>query len=552
MKAIGRWEWRWVLAVAVLAVGLSTIPYVYASLITPSGLHFSGLLINVLDGYSYLAKMQQGAHGEWLFHLPFTPEPHQGGLIYTFYLGLGHLAATLSLPLVLTFHLARIAAGLGLLLVGYVFIAHFSDDVRERRVTFVLLAFSSGLGWLVAASGEPSVDLTIPEAITFYSLAVNPHFPLALALLLVTFLGILAPLPGGRGLDTGRAALLVLAPLALVAIQPFMFITLVGVLGLYLAWRWLVERPYPLSLFHEGKGEWGVRVEVGRAALALAAATPVVLYDYWLLTTNPAMRVWTAQNATPSPPPWDYLLGYGLLLALAVPGAWRGLRRGDPFAVLKAGSGTRFLVAWVAATVLLLYAPFALQRRLSLGLHVPLAILAGQGMCRVILPRLRRQRWLTGGLVGATMLTNLALLLVLFGGATRHDPHIYLNEDEWAALDWLRENVPTGAVVLAGPDTGAFIPALAGQRVVYGHPFETINAQARLAEVEGYYAGRLDAPAQVALLRREGVSWVWLGPRERAEGWDGADSSLACLAPGTTIGAVTLYQVNVSCLRGEP
>ncbi len=544
MKAIGRREWRWALTVAVLAVGLSTTPYAYASLTTPPALHFSGLLVNAYDGYSYLAKMQQGAHGEWLFHLPFTPEPHQGGLIFTFYLALGHLAAALGLPLILVFHLARIAAGLGLLLVGYAFIAHFSDNVRERRVAFVLLAFSSGLGWLVAASGESSIDLSIPEAITFYSLAVNPHFPLALALLLVTFLGILTPLPDGRSLDTGRVALLVLAPLALVAIQPFVFITLVGVLGLYLAWQWLAERPHPLSssLQAWGEGVKEVRVEVIRVALALTAATPVVVYDYWLLTMNPVMRAWTAQNATPSPPPWDYLLGYGLVLVLAVPGAWQGLRRGD--------RGTRFLVAWVAATALLLYAPFALQRRLSLGLHVPLAILAGQGICRVLASRLRRQRWLTAGLVGATTLTNLALLLVLFGGAARHAPLIYLHDDEWTALGWLRQNVSAGAVVLAGPETGAFIPALAGQRVVYGHPFETIDARARLAEVEDYFAGRLDAPAQVALLRREGVSWVWLGPRERAIGQDGAGPALACLAPAATIGAVSLYRVDISCLRG--
>lgn len=513
-------EWRWAWAVALLAVGLSTAPYIYAYLTAPPDLHFSGLLANVGDGYSYLAKMAQGARGEWLFHLPFTPEPHEGGLIYTFYLALGHGARVLDLPLALVFHLARIAAGLACLLVGYAFIMHFADSVAQRRIAFLLLAFSSGLGWLVVPTGGLSTDLRIPESITFYSLIVNPHFPLALALLLLVFLGVLAP-PVERFGGLGRAALLGVASFALISVQPFTFITLGAVLGPYLAWRGLRERRLP-------------RPGVARMALALAVATPVVLYDAWLLTVNPVMRAWTAQNLTPSPPPWDYLLGYGLVLVLAALGAIRGLRQGD--------TRTHFLIIWVVVTALLLYAPFALQRRLSLGLHVPLTILAGRGVSGVVLPRLGR-RW-AAALVAATTLTNALLLLTLFAGAAQREAQVYLGRDEWAALGWLREHVPAEAVVLAGPESGLFIPAQAGQRVVYGHPFETVNAAARRAQVEAYFAGRLGAAAQATLLHQEGVGWVWLGPRERTLG----TPSLVCLSPATVIGTVTIYQVDVACL----
>jgi hypothetical protein len=386
-------------------------------------------------------------------------------------------------------------------------------------VTFLLLAFSSGLGWLLLPTGALSADLRIPEAITFYSLVVNPHFPLAMALLLLTLLGILTP--SERGFGSGkRIALLILAPLALVAIQPFVVMTLAALLGGYLGWRWLRERRLP----------WP---EAGRAALALAATTPVVLYDYWLLNTNPVMKAWTAQNLTPSPPPWDFALGYGLVLALAAVGARQALQRGERSAVL--------LVVWVLATALLLYAPFALQRRLSFGLHVPLAILAGWGVYRVVPPRLRRRRRWASALVGATMLTNVVLIVILFAGAAQRDVQVYLERDERAALDWLRANVPAEAVVLAGPESGLFIPAQAGQRVVYGHPFETVNAAARKAQVEDYFAGRMDATEQLALLRENAVGWVWLGPRERALKGEG---SLAYLTPVITEGGVTIYRVD--------
>ncbi|NIV39755.1 MAG: hypothetical protein GWN58_63220, partial [Anaerolineae bacterium] len=84
---------------------------------------------------------------------PFTSEPHDGALVYTFYLALGHLAAALGLPIPVMYHLARICAGLFLLLVAYQFITRFFDRVRARRAAFLLLGFSSGLGWLAAPLG---------------------------------------------------------------------------------------------------------------------------------------------------------------------------------------------------------------------------------------------------------------------------------------------------------------------------------------------------------------------------------------------------------------
>ena len=48
---------------------------------------------------------------------------------------------------------------------------------------------------------------------------------------------------------------------------------------------------------------------------------PLSVYTLWVTQADPVLRGWTAQNVTPSPPVWDYALGYGLVLVLAVPGA---------------------------------------------------------------------------------------------------------------------------------------------------------------------------------------------------------------------------------------
>ncbi|NLF13892.1 MAG: hypothetical protein GX597_19085, partial [Anaerolineaceae bacterium] len=153
MVAISRRERQWALRWAIAVVALSCLPYLLAWALAPDGTRYTGLLLNPLDGASYYAKMQQGARGDWLFHLPFTPEPHEGSPIFLFYLALGHLSRLLSLPIPLVYHLARAAAGLFLLLVAYDFIARFIERTSLRRAAFGLLSVSAGFGWLLVLWG---------------------------------------------------------------------------------------------------------------------------------------------------------------------------------------------------------------------------------------------------------------------------------------------------------------------------------------------------------------------------------------------------------------
>ncbi len=65
--------------VLVFALGvmiITTVPYLIGFAAQGSLWHFSGFLIGRDDGNSYLAKMREGAQGEWLFHLVYTSEPH--------------------------------------------------------------------------------------------------------------------------------------------------------------------------------------------------------------------------------------------------------------------------------------------------------------------------------------------------------------------------------------------------------------------------------------------------------------------------------------------
>lgn len=523
-------ERGWALGWAIIIVGLTCLPYLVAWQLAPAGTQYTGLLINHFDGESYYAKMQQGARGDWLFHLAFTPEPHPGAFIFVFYLLLGHLASILGLPIPLIYHLARIVAGLFMLVVAYRFIAHFVRRVQTRRAAFLLLGLSSGFGWLLAPLGLPTADVWVAEGFTFLSVFANPHFPLAIGLMLLIFLCVLEAAPQAPGHSkegAGRRPQLtrVLGAaglgLLLAVVQPFAIPVVLAVLAVHLGILTLRDRRLPL----------GQIVVAGCTALG---AAPLMLYDLYVYRTNPALAAWSAQNLTPSLPPWDYALGYGLVLLLALGGIAIALRRRE--------TADLFLLSWAGSVMVLLYVPFVLQRRFITGLHVPLVLLAATGLEGIIWPRIRaaRRTLVTGLLVFLMALTNAFVPLISVAGVAQGSPLLVITRDEAAALAWLEENTSWTDTVLAPADLGQFISAWAGNRVVYGHPFETIEADTKEAEVACFFSPGASDAERRAIMDRYGVRYI-LAP-EGAELDPAALGLLPVWKGDTTI----LYSVEVA------
>jgi len=493
---VNRREWRWVVLVTLVLVIASSLPYLAAWMVRPAGTHFTGLLINPLDGHSYIAKMRQGLDGSWRFRLAFTPEPQEGAYLFLLHIALGHVARWTGMPLIAVYHGARVLAGVVLLLVAYRFITSLGGERGQHRLALLLVGVSSGLGWLVAPAGYLSSDLWIPEAFVFYSMLDTLHFPLSIALMLVVLMGLARPSrePGWR-----EALVAAMASVGLGVVQPFGVIPVYATLAVWLALRWLRDR-------RVGWRRAGWTAAAGLVALAYP------LYGALAIQADPVLAGWSAQNQTPSPPIWDWLLSFGLVAALAVPGVATSVRRRT--------DGGLLLVAWVIAAGAGMYAPLALQRRLALGLQVPVALLAAAGWWQAIRPRLRtRLRGpVTVAMLGLSTLTNLFLVAMLVLAALRGEPRFYLSDGEWQALEWLRDAVDHDRVVLCAPQTGMFVPAWAGQRVVYGHPFETVDAERRKAQAEAYWSGEMGPTERESFLRENRVRYVLVGPREMESG----------------------------------
>jgi hypothetical protein len=139
-------------------------------------------------------------------------------------------------------------------------------------------------------------------------------------------------------------------------------------------------------------------------------------------------------------------------------------------------------------------------------------------------------------------LTPVFLVVIALLAAMGGSPWFYLSDGEWAALAWLREEGRPGAVVLCAPQTGLFVPAWAGQPVVYGHPFETVDAERQQAEVEAYWAGGMSVVEMETFLHRNGVEYIFVGPREWALRGSVQDSEMAGRLV-FEVGDVSVYDV---------
>jgi hypothetical protein len=497
---VSKQEWRWVIIWAVSIMLITLIPYLYGwSLSTPQT-QFSGFFIGVEDANSYLAKMLMGAKDGWLFHLPFTSEPHPGVFLFTFHLLLGKISTATGLPPTLTYHLARVILGLLFLGAAYQFIAAFTDNIKVRKVAFLLVGLGSGLGWLVIVTGWADriglpLEIYLPEGFNFLILLHLPHLLMAEILLLGGFLLLL------RAWQVERKAWLwaVCAGLTFflaLVIAAFYLVVIVAVLAVTLLLHWWLIRRLPWT-------------EIGLAALAVAITLPIALYNFWVFTSIPVFQVLGQQNIVRSPAPVHYILAYGVLVVLAIPGIKVFWHKQDPYGL--------FLIAWVVAVPLLVYLPFNLQRRLVMGVQLPLSILAATGLFHLCQTRVKLWRQSSLGLVIFSSLTNIFLLVGGLVNISAQQPPIFHPTTQVEAIQWLAHTA-NGEVVLAVYETGNILPAYANVRAFVGHGPETIYSDEKQAQARQFFSGTTGDEWRRELLKKFNVRYVYYGPDEKAAG----------------------------------
>ncbi|TET54729.1 MAG: hypothetical protein E3J64_01465 [Anaerolineales bacterium] len=510
-------EWRFVVVLGLLALAITSIPYVVGAALSTPERAFGGFVYAVDDGYSYLAKMRQGAEGSWLFHIVFTPEPHPGTLLFPFHLVLGKLAALLASSdltamMVCVYQAARLVFGFGLVLTLYRFLAAFTERVLVRRVGWLMTVFGGGLGWLLLVLGGREwlgslpLDFILPEGYTFLVLYGFPHIALARSLLLWGLLFLLDAwqlFPRRYDEDEESPS----RPQRAAAIAGILWLAMGLIVSFYVAVAWAVAGAMWLAkTIRERRVLWR---SVGMTALAGLLSAPIVVYSAIVFSSDDVYATWFAQNLISSPHPLHYLAAFGVPLILAMPAVgdvWRDRER-----------PTWALVAWVAAIPVLVYLPVNVQRRLVEGAQVALSLLAALGVCR-----LQAKGWKHRTVVNAVLsLVFITYALMVVGNSLQllgQPAPVYRNQAELVALDWLGERVESDDVVLASYETGNYLPARVGARSFIGLGPEPVDFAGKEELVERCFDATADDSWRRDLLERYGVDFVFRGPFERQLG----------------------------------
>jgi hypothetical protein len=508
---------RWLIFVLILVAAIC-LPYLCALLMAGKDYVFTGFLINPADSDSYLAKMYEGWNGSWRFTLPYTSDPGPGAYIFLFYLFLGHLAHWLGLPLLWMYHGVRILGAILMVTALAKFLTvSLGKNIPGPFTALVWATFGSGLGWLAILFGQLTSDTWVVEAFPFLSAFAIPHFSLSLAIILSIFSRT------DQSIKLRGIAFDVLEIIFLSLISPFSVILILVVLAGEAFWDGFIFRGAYL------KGKTWLRL----FWISISGA-PMLLYQLWIVNNDHVFTAWNAQNFTPSPQLWDLLIAFSPAILLAFLGGWDVIRnssdREQLATISKSPDPARRLVVWALLGLTLLILPFNLQRRFMVGLYIPLVSLAILGLSQLK----RRQNFFKNLALGLSLPTNLVLIAIMILSSLAHSSILYMTRDEANALSWIRENSPSNALILAGPEMGNFIPASTGRRVIYGHQFETVNAAQEKKLVEDYFSGEMDPTQAEILLEQRKVDLVFCGPREKA-----LSSSPTCPA---TSGLPVLFQ----------
>jgi len=500
-----RRERKYVLALTLAAVLLSSVPFVAGLIIAwwrgqvMTGTQF----LSPGDTAVYFSQIAQAKAGHFFWENAFTTEP-MTPMPYFFWWCVGQLARLLALSPFAAYHLSRILLIPCFVAAAYSFFRYIFRDARARLTGLTLFLFGSGVGpyfvfMFLGDTAHPErwpIDLWVGEANAFLTMMYSPHFVASFALLLLSMRWLLEAFERG---SLRRATAAGLAAAALLSFHPFQAATLYAVPAAFLGLRAL-RRAWPRR---------------GLAVFLLFAciSAPLAAFQVAFPLLDPLWKKIADANVCITPPLVFLMIGFGAVSVLWPFGYARLYR--------QAGAAARsdFLFSWVIVGLLLVYLPFAFQRRLLEGLEFPLVVLSVPVIMAVAAKLRAALRppavyYLIVSVVVLVLFLPATLLTVVRGSVTyyKNQPPIFLvSKEEEAVMAWFRNASPKTAVVLTS--SGWLDGRVAGwgeRRVYVGHWVDTIDLKRKSQEVEKFFS--LSDPADpLVFLRSAGITHVLAG-----------------------------------------
>jgi len=497
------------------------------------------------DTYVYFSIIEEAKGGSLTFHNLFASEEHSPVLIRPFWLLVGWFAKIFNLESMHAYLIFRLLLIPPAIFTIYLTISTFIKKIAPRLLATALTITCSGVGFFYYIFFEPQIfkdvnfvdwyslptDLWVTEAYPILVFMASPHFLVSIILMLlaVVFFWL-----GFRNSYFRYLLYSGLALTALVFVHTYIAVYLIIILGLY----GLATLIYEIL-----KKSRPIQKTFAKTAVPILVSLPALAYQIFLFRTEPALSIWAEQSQTISPQPIFYLLGFGILIPLAIIGSISAIKKSDREML--------FISIWCWATFALLYVPLPFNRRFAQGLTLPLGILSVIGIFFLY------NHWLRKNFSKQIFIIILAIILAVTIIPTHvlniwqyFDIHkkykstpYYLPGPEYEALKWLRHNSQKDDIVLSGHSDGFTIPAFTARPVYIGHDLQTTNFEEKKPEVENFFGNNDDWETKKDWLKKNSIDFIYYASEEKALG-DFDPESKSCLKKDFSNEDVSIYSVN--------
>ncbi|MDO9085811.1 MAG: hypothetical protein Q7U53_06355 [Anaerolineaceae bacterium] len=479
-------ENKWVIIFSLFVIVITTIPYWIGFNLQNEIYKFSGFIIGVEDGNSYLAKMMLGASGDWLFTTPYTAYPQMKFFAFFPYILLGKLtsAPEQTLQFICLFHLFRWMGILFLIKETYSFSLLFVKEKNTARVTTALLVFGGGLGWLSIVypqiyNNRLPLEFYSPETFGYLSFFSLPHLLFARGYLYRAFRILLTmnnknDYPSIGYLKSGLSLLLsgIFQPLNI-----FIGWLIVGSFYLYK----LVIIRIPIKNLKE-------------YLLWIIPSVPLFFYNFFSFLFDPYLSAWQNQNRIISPPVVDYLLAYGMGLLFI----FFAIKHKE---IMKMKNLT-FINIWIFLIPVLAYFPINIQRRLTEGVWLCFCIYIGMVV-------INNKKFITRFIIVTFFMFSYLFFTI---GSLRTvltlNPPIYNSNSFIDVANSLDQEIVKGDVILAPYNESNLLPVYLPIKVITGHGPESKNLSGISKSIASFYQGKLSSTETQDLLVTFDIKYI--------------------------------------------
>jgi hypothetical protein len=521
-KKITKKELIFIFIVSFVIILITSLPYLYGLLKTPTNYQYLGIHLAPSDIFVYESYVNQVKEGSVLLTNHFHNDLEIEKNFNIFWLAVGLFAKIFNLSALLAIHAFRVILIPICLLSIYLFLSLFFTDINKRKVALLLISFSSGLGAVLSPIIRPFVyideksgyfgwpmDLWVSESNSFLTFYHSPHFIASLTFLVLILYFFLQAVNKHKYSNSIVAGLLALIYFNF---HPFYIVSIASVLLGYLVVSFIrKQKVLSVKIFKHG-------IVLGLISL------PSIIYHTINTLSSPIIQEKAAQNICKTTSIPLTIVSFGIPLILAAYGAYYIIIKDNK--LIKKYS---FILVWLMVNFIIIYLPFLnFQRRLTEGMQIPIVILATFAIFTIYqkykhkktIKRIAKDSdilkiyFLIAIII--LSLSNLYILTENFLAINQRIP--YLEKSKIEGFLWINKNTKKESTILSNSYLGNIIPAFTNRDVFIGHWVETNNYQEKQIKAMWFFGDNNKDQQKKEFLTNSRIDYIFYSDIEEKMG----------------------------------